>query len=106
MILSPIAVKGRPDKSYRANPPAIAKIAARPAAIAAPALHWLCSYTKRRSQPWIVKTGFQASFCAAGLPQPNPRRHEPEESSGGGKGFRKNFECQFHVRFRSGVALV
>jgi hypothetical protein len=42
-------MRGRPDKSYRANPPAIAKIAARPAAIAAHALHWLCSYTKRRS---------------------------------------------------------
>jgi hypothetical protein len=52
-----------------------------------------------QKQSWIVKTGFQATFCAAGLPQPNPRRYEPEESSSGGKGFRKNFECQFHVRF-------
>jgi hypothetical protein len=52
-----------------------------------------------QKQSWIVKTGFQATFCAAGLPQPDPRRNEPEESSGGGKGFRKNFECQFHVRF-------
>jgi len=41
--------RGRPDKRYRTNPSVIAKIAARPAAIAAHALHWLCSYTKRRS---------------------------------------------------------
>ncbi len=39
----------RGHKRYRTNPSAIAKIAARPAAIAAHALHWLCSYTKRRS---------------------------------------------------------
>jgi hypothetical protein len=41
--------RGRPDKRYRTNPSVIAKIAARPAAIAAHALHWLCSYTKRKS---------------------------------------------------------
>ena len=29
----------------------------------------------------------------------NPRRHKPEESGGSGKGFRKNFECQFQTRF-------
>jgi hypothetical protein len=45
----PMRCGGDLGKIYRANPSAIAKIAARPAAIAAHALHWLCSYTKRRS---------------------------------------------------------
>ena len=39
----------RGNKRYRTKPSAIAKIAARPAAIAAHALHWLCSYIKRKS---------------------------------------------------------
>src|SRR4029077_10230685 len=46
-----------------------------------------------------VKTGSWATVCEAALPQPNPRRHKPEESGGSGKGFRKNFECQFHSPF-------
>jgi hypothetical protein len=59
---------GRPDKRYRTNPSAIAKIAARPAAIAAHALHWLCLYTKRTrnlgssrpvSTPRFARRGFR-----------------------------------------------
>jgi hypothetical protein len=53
--------------------------------------------TQKRS--WIVKAAFQATFCEATLSQPNSRRHEPEDSGGGGKGFRKNFKGQFHARF-------
>jgi hypothetical protein len=65
--------------------------------------------TQKRS--WIVKAAFPAAFCEATLSQPNSRRHEPEDSGGGGKGFRKNFKCQFHARFQlvgvcSGMTLV
>jgi hypothetical protein len=60
------------------------KIAAKPAAIAAHALHWLCSYTKRRSN------------LGSSRPVPKPRF---QDSGGGGKSFRKNFERQFHARF-------
>jgi hypothetical protein len=45
-------------------------------------------------------------FRKAALSQPNPCRHKPEDGGCGGKGFRKNFECQFHARFPRRVALV
>ena len=64
----------RGHKRYRTNPSAIAKIAARPAAIVVHALHWLCSYTKRRSNLGVVKAGLQATFCAGGFRNLTTRR--------------------------------
>ena len=52
-----------------------------------------------QKQSWIIETGLQATFYEAGLPEPDPRRHEPQNGGDGGKGFRKRFDCQFHARF-------
>jgi hypothetical protein len=52
-----------------------------------------------QKQSWIIKAGFQATFCEAGLPESDPCRHEPKKGGDGGKGFRKSFDCQFHARF-------
>jgi hypothetical protein len=48
------------------------------------------------------KVDFQATFCEAGFRNLTRADMTQKNSGGGGKGFRKNFECQFHTRSAAG----